>query len=88
MYLIFCECANVALSLAGDLDPAVSLHPLVPLKVAYKKLRMLVDMGCIFVGHGLKKDLRIISKVTQKHCDCFQTATHNSTAECRYFGTT
>ncbi|TPX36525.1 hypothetical protein SmJEL517_g01378 [Synchytrium microbalum] len=45
----------------GDLDPAVSLHPLVPLKVAYKKLRMLVDQGCIFVGHGLKKDLRIIN---------------------------
>ncbi|TPX39823.1 hypothetical protein SeMB42_g03619 [Synchytrium endobioticum] len=45
----------------GDLDPAVSIHPLVPLKVAYKKLRMLVDMGCVFVGHGLKKDLRIIN---------------------------
>ncbi len=46
---------------AGDLDPFVSRHTLVPLKVAYKKLRMLVDLGCTFIGHGLNKDLRIIN---------------------------
>jgi PAB-dependent poly(A)-specific ribonuclease subunit 2 len=28
----------------------------------YKKLRLLVDRGCIFIGHGLSKDFRIISK--------------------------
>lgn len=38
-----------------------SRHTLVPLKVAYKKLRMLVDLGCVFIGHGLNKDFRIIS---------------------------
>lgn len=45
----------------GDLDPARSKHTVVPQKLAYKKLRLLVDMGCIFIGHGLKKDFRIIN---------------------------
>lgn len=45
----------------GDLDPHLSRHTLVPLKVAYKKLRLLIDLGCIFIGHGLAKDFRIIS---------------------------
>jgi PAB-dependent poly(A)-specific ribonuclease subunit 2 len=49
------------LLLAGDLDPQTSKHTLVPLKIAYKKLRLLVDLGCIFIGHGLKSDFRIIS---------------------------
>jgi PAB-dependent poly(A)-specific ribonuclease subunit 2 len=44
-----------------DLDPELSRHNLVTLKTAYKKLRLLLDMGCIFVGHGLKKDFRIIN---------------------------
>lgn len=48
-------------NLAGDLDPQTSKHTLVPLKIAYKKLRLLVDLGCIFIGHGLKSDFRIIS---------------------------
>ena len=43
----------------GDLDPRTSHHPLVPLKVAYKKLWLLLNLGCIFVGHGLPKDLRV-----------------------------
>lgn len=47
---------------AGDLDRMQSKYTLVPLKVAYKKLRLLVDLGCIFIGHGLNKDFRIISK--------------------------
>ncbi|KAI9283728.1 ubiquitin carboxyl-terminal hydrolase-domain-containing protein [Umbelopsis sp. AD052] len=46
---------------AGDLDPQTSKHTLVPLKIAYKKLRLLVDLGCIFIGHGLKSDFRIIN---------------------------
>ncbi|RMZ82086.1 hypothetical protein DV737_g2197, partial [Chaetothyriales sp. CBS 132003] len=43
---------------AGDLDPQVSHHNLVPLKVAYKKLWLLLNLGCIFVGHGLASDFR------------------------------
>ncbi|RVD88607.1 uncharacterized protein DFL_002785 [Arthrobotrys flagrans] len=45
----------------GDLDPMVSKHALVSLKVAYKKLWILLNLGCIFVGHGLLKDFRIIN---------------------------
>jgi PAB-dependent poly(A)-specific ribonuclease subunit 2 len=45
----------------GDLDPKTSKHTVVPLKAAYKKLRMLVDLGCIFIGHGLLKDFRTIN---------------------------
>lgn len=53
----------------GDLDPGLSKHTLVPLKVAYKRLRVLVDMGCIFVGHGLRQDFRIISKCVSSSQD-------------------
>ncbi|KAF9483877.1 hypothetical protein BDN70DRAFT_873274 [Pholiota conissans] len=45
----------------GDLDPLHSVYTLTPLKLVYKKLRLLVDCGCIFIGHGLSKDFRIIN---------------------------
>lgn len=45
----------------GDLDPSVSPHHLIPLKIVYLKLRHLVDSGCVFVGHGLTTDFRIIN---------------------------
>ena len=44
-----------------DLDLSLSPHHLVTLKTAYSKLRLLVDRGCIFVGHGLRTDFRIIN---------------------------
>lgn len=47
----------------GDLEPQTSRYTLTPLKLVYKKLRLLVDQGCIFIGHGLSKDFRIISKL-------------------------
>ncbi|KAG8714993.1 poly(A)-specific ribonuclease [Ceratobasidium sp. 423] len=50
----------------GDLDPYSSEHALVPLKTAYKKLRLLIDLGCIFIGHGLSKDFRIINIAVPK----------------------
>ncbi|KAI9712687.1 MAG: poly(A)-specific ribonuclease [Bogoriella megaspora] len=45
----------------GDLDSTTSKHALVSLKVAYKKLWLLLNLGCVFVGHGLLKDFRTIN---------------------------
>jgi PAB-dependent poly(A)-specific ribonuclease subunit 2 len=45
----------------GDLDPNRSSHTLVTLKKAYKKLWLLLNLGCVFVGHGLLKDFRTIN---------------------------
>lgn len=66
---------------AGDLEPHTSKHTLVPHKVAYKKLRMLVDHGCQFLGHGLKKDFRIINIYVPPEqvidtVDLFQSSLH------------
>lgn len=47
----------------GDLDAGRSRHKVSSLKTVYKRLRCLVDAGCIFVGHGLKSDFRIINFV-------------------------
>lgn len=47
----------------GDLDPAQSRHHLTTHKAAYLKLRYLIDAGAIFVGHGLKKDFRMLNIV-------------------------
>lgn len=56
-----CRVISLQANLDGDLDPHMSPYTLTPLKVVYKKLRLLVDRGCIFIGHGLSKDFRIIS---------------------------
>lgn len=45
----------------GDLDRATSRHALVSLKIAYKKLWLLLNLGVVFVGHGLLKDFRTIN---------------------------
>lgn len=45
----------------GDLDTKRSKHTLVPLKYAYKKLHALIRLGCVFIGHGLRSDFRIIN---------------------------
>jgi PAB-dependent poly(A)-specific ribonuclease subunit 2 len=54
----------------GDLDPKLSKHHVTTLKSVYLKLRFLADVGCKFVGHGLAKDFRIISK---QHTNYFGT---------------
>lgn len=46
---------------AGDLDPRTSPHNVIPLKHAYKKLWLLLNLGCVFLGHGLKQDFRVIN---------------------------
>ncbi len=64
----------------GDLDPHMSPYTLTPLKVVYKKLRLLVDRGCIFIGHGLSKDFRIISSFTLP----FNLDEYQLSSTCRY----
>lgn len=46
---------------AGDLDPRTTKHNLVTLKTAYKKLWVLLNLGCKFLGHGLRQDFRVIN---------------------------
>ncbi|MCJ1461594.1 poly(A)-specific ribonuclease [Pseudocyphellaria aurata] len=45
----------------GDLDANRSTHALVTLKVAYKKLWLLLNLGVVFVGHGLPSDFRTMN---------------------------
>ena len=45
----------------SDLDPNTSPHHLVHPRDAYMKVRLLMERGCIFVGHGLSQDFRVIN---------------------------
>ncbi|TRY81150.1 hypothetical protein TCAL_16774 [Tigriopus californicus] len=47
----------------GDLDPTASTKYLTSMKTTYKRIRYLVDAGCIFVGHGLKNDFDMLNIV-------------------------
>ncbi|KAF2971774.1 hypothetical protein GQX73_g1819 [Xylaria multiplex] len=47
-----------------DLDKKIAAergHNLVPLKIAYKKIWILLNLGCKFLGHGLRQDFRVIN---------------------------
>ncbi|RDA83187.1 hypothetical protein CP532_6442 [Ophiocordyceps camponoti-leonardi (nom. inval.)] len=44
-----------------DLDPRISKRSLLPMKMAYKKIWILLNLGCKFLGHGLKQDFRVIN---------------------------
>jgi len=46
---------------------------------AYLKLRYLLDVGCIFVGHGLQKDFRIMSYLLRSTPKHFHIHPHSST---------
>lgn len=46
----------------GDLDPYSSPRGgLVTRQTSYKRLWLLLNLGCIFVGHGLSNDFRIVN---------------------------
>lgn len=50
----------------GDLDPNRSKKALVTLQTVYRKLWLLLNMGCVFVGHGLQNDFRCINLVVPR----------------------
>lgn len=45
----------------GDLDPTKSNKSLVTLEIIYRKVWLLMQMGCVFVGHGLSNDFKHIN---------------------------
>lgn len=45
----------------GDLNPETTQFQLVSLKKVYKKLWLLLNLGCKFIGHGLSSDFRTIN---------------------------
>lgn len=45
----------------SDLDQSTSPHHLVTPEAAYMKVRLLMERGCLFVGHGLSQDFRVIN---------------------------
>lgn len=45
----------------GDLTPGVSKKSLVSLQVAYRRIWLLLNFGCVFVGHWLAGDFRMIN---------------------------
>lgn len=45
----------------GDLDLEKSSKPLVSREVTYRKVWLLMQLGCVFVGHGLSNDFKHIN---------------------------
>lgn len=51
----------------GDLDPINSDKSLVTFQTSYRRLWLLLNLGCVFVGHGLQNDFRTINLHVPKH---------------------
>lgn len=45
----------------GDLNPATSTKSLVSLQTAYRRIWLLLNLGCVMVGHSLIGDFRMIN---------------------------
>ena len=50
----------------ADLDPQLTTRSLLPLKIVFKRLWLLSNLGCKFVGHGLKQDFRVLDMYIPK----------------------
>lgn len=74
----------------GDLDPSTSKRDLVTLQTSYKRLWLLLNLGCVFIGHGLHNDFRTISKYIHNHClvlilTCYSRHSGPEVTSCGYF---